>query len=155
MDAKSITLFNICLIVILSVSAFGMALASLLTEKSSLYEVSTQTISGPLDIDPTFCNSYIALKPDTDTMHLTLPNPLVVSGCEFVFQVVQDASTVTFETPAGTFEGISWNDLSLTTVNQISSNKVSMVGLTNHQMTLISDGTAYRFSHPAIGVANG
>jgi len=151
--------FNICMIVLLSVAAFGMALAAILTQPLVNQTVETLSISGPITITSNSCDTYFQLEMAFDDMHIALPAPSKVTGCNFTFAFVsQNPSTVTpeitFTSESGQFLGTSWTDTTMKTSQIVKNASVLMLGQEFNQMSVISDGTNFRLTYPAIGVSN-
>jgi len=148
--------FNIILLIICSVSALGLAIAAIVTQPSNNMIVSTINSSGSVKVTSNDCNTLFNIEILYEDMKVTLPEPNKVSGCSFFFVFERKDNSlsnaeIAFSTAMGEFLGLSYTN---STWTNIQSKSVSLAGLPTSQFEVISDGTNYRVTGPAIGLSN-
>ena len=148
--------FNIILITVMSVAALGLSLALIINQHGQNWEMKTLEISGPVEIITNDCDTYFQLQMQFNDMHIQLPSPKLVTGCSFAFayeSAPSDQAEIIISTPNGKFQGVAWTNSTLTASHIINEANVTMNGASMNQMYIISDGTNYKLTSPAIGVS--
>jgi len=148
--------FNIVLLIICSVSALGLAIAAILTQPTKNMTIETINSSGAISVTSNDCNTLFNVEILYDDMKVVLPEPNKIGGCGFffVFQRKDNSlsnAEIAFNTASGEFIGLSYLNSVWT---NIQSKSVSLSGEPSNQFGVISDGTNYRVTGPAIGLSN-
>jgi len=147
--------FHILIIVILSVAAFGLALAAILTVPSVNLKIRRVSNSGVVTISSLDCNAlfYITVS-SYNNIDFRFPAASEVGGCSFYFILdgtPSDENTlISLTTATGNFTGLSWFDGEVMNIN---TNTIHLEPSLFTQLGLISDENNFRITGLSVGVS--